>query len=156
MVSWLALLLATIELQLLVVHFKHHICCTLGIHHHSKGIYVQLLQMLDPIVISHLSIWFLRILLTFIPTFLLNKKITVEAITDIKKLYNVTRYWQGDPCVPSKYSWDGLNCSDDNHPRIISLWVHFQNIKTFVDTCCDISINISSNREKSTLNWRIT
>ena len=28
MISWLALLLATIELQLLVVHFKHHICCT--------------------------------------------------------------------------------------------------------------------------------
>ncbi|XP_050289749.1 putative leucine-rich repeat receptor-like serine/threonine-protein kinase At2g19230 [Quercus robur] len=42
---------------------------------------------------------------------------------DIKKLYNMTRNWQGDPCVPSNYSWDGLNCSDDNHPRIISLYL---------------------------------
>ena len=63
----------------------------------------------------------LRIHPTFIPMFFLNKKIIVEAITDIKKLYNVTKNWQGDPCVPSEYSWDGLNCSGDNHPRIISL-----------------------------------
>ncbi|KAM4100046.1 hypothetical protein ACB094_05G039100 [Castanea mollissima] len=52
----------------------------------------------------------------------------VEAITDIKKLYNVTRNWQGDPCVPSEYSWDGLNCSGDNHPRIISLNLSSSNL----------------------------
>uniref|UniRef100_A0A7N2KXY8 non-specific serine/threonine protein kinase n=1 Tax=Quercus lobata TaxID=97700 RepID=A0A7N2KXY8_QUELO len=45
----------------------------------------------------------------------------VEAIMDIKKMYNVTRNWQGDPCVPSEYLWDGLNCNDNHHPRIISL-----------------------------------
>ncbi|KAK7828301.1 putative leucine-rich repeat receptor-like serine/threonine-protein kinase, partial [Quercus suber] len=53
-------------------------------------------------------------------TIVQNDPPVIEAIMDIKKLYNVTRNWQGDPCVPSKYSWDGLNCSDDNHPRIIS------------------------------------
>nr|POF10764.1 putative leucine-rich repeat receptor-like serine/threonine-protein kinase [Quercus suber] len=52
----------------------------------------------------------------------------VEAITDIKKLYNVTRNWQGDPCVPSGYSWDGLNCSGDNHPRIITLNLSSSNL----------------------------
>ncbi|XP_059431579.1 putative leucine-rich repeat receptor-like serine/threonine-protein kinase At2g19230 [Corylus avellana] len=45
----------------------------------------------------------------------------VEAIMEIKELYSVTRNWQGDPCVPSNFSWDGLNCSNDNPPRIISL-----------------------------------
>ncbi|XP_065638280.1 putative leucine-rich repeat receptor-like serine/threonine-protein kinase At2g19230 [Quercus suber] len=39
----------------------------------------------------------------------------------IKKLYNVTRNWQGDPYLPSEYSWDGLKCGDNNHPMIISL-----------------------------------
>ncbi|KAF3944010.1 hypothetical protein CMV_029485 [Castanea mollissima] len=36
-------------------------------------------------------------------------------------MYNVTRNWQGDPCIPSEYLWDGLNCNDNHHPRIISL-----------------------------------
>ncbi|XP_042967729.1 putative leucine-rich repeat receptor-like serine/threonine-protein kinase At2g19230 [Carya illinoinensis] len=45
----------------------------------------------------------------------------VQAIMEIKTRYNVTRNWQGDPCVPSEYSWDGLNCINDNPPRIISL-----------------------------------
>ncbi|XP_030949057.1 putative leucine-rich repeat receptor-like serine/threonine-protein kinase At2g19230 [Quercus lobata] len=35
----------------------------------------------------------------------------VEAIMEIKKLYKLTRNWQGDPCVPREYSWDGLHCS---------------------------------------------
>ncbi|XP_023912841.2 putative leucine-rich repeat receptor-like serine/threonine-protein kinase At2g19230 isoform X2 [Quercus suber] len=35
----------------------------------------------------------------------------VEAIVEIKKLYKLTRNWQGDPCVPREYSWDGLHCS---------------------------------------------
>ena len=90
----------------------------------AKAYMFNFLQMLDLPVTFHLSIWFcIKNSPNFlIPMFLLNKKIIVEAITDIKKLYNVTsRNWQGDPCVPSEYSWDGLNCSGDNHPRIISL-----------------------------------
>ncbi|KAM4111064.1 hypothetical protein ACJW30_05G039900 [Castanea mollissima] len=60
----------------------------------------------------------------FQPIELPNKTVAiddVEAIMGIKKLYNVTRNWQGDPCLPSEYSWDGLKCSDNNHPMIISL-----------------------------------
>ncbi|KAG7992329.1 hypothetical protein I3843_02G122500 [Carya illinoinensis] len=52
----------------------------------------------------------------------------VEAIMEIKKLYRMTRNWQGDPCAPSEYSWDGLNCSNDNPPRIISLNLSSSNL----------------------------
>ncbi|KAK0598719.1 hypothetical protein LWI29_037334 [Acer saccharum] len=45
----------------------------------------------------------------------------VKAIKDIKSIYHITRNWQGDPCLPSNFSWEGLNCSNDSTPRIISL-----------------------------------
>ncbi|KAL4625887.1 hypothetical protein ACB092_05G057700 [Castanea dentata] len=47
----------------------------------------------------------------------------VGAITKIKSTYGVKRNWQGDPCAPQTYSWEGLNCSYDgyNAPRVISL-----------------------------------
>ncbi|XVF86733.1 hypothetical protein PTKIN_Ptkin18bG0065900 [Pterospermum kingtungense] len=47
----------------------------------------------------------------------------VEAIMDIKSTYGLKRNWQGDPCTPKSYSWDGLNCSYEGSdpPRIISL-----------------------------------
>ncbi|XP_044496589.1 senescence-induced receptor-like serine/threonine-protein kinase [Mangifera indica] len=45
----------------------------------------------------------------------------VSVIKDLKQKYRVTRNWQGDPCVPSSFSWEGLNCTNDGTPRIISL-----------------------------------
>ncbi|KAJ7963127.1 protein kinase family protein [Quillaja saponaria] len=47
----------------------------------------------------------------------------VDSITNIKATYGVTRNWQGDPCAPVAYLWNGLNCSQDGHepPRITSL-----------------------------------
>lgn len=49
--------------------------------------------------------------------------IAVNALRNIKSTYGVKRNWQGDPCVPKNYWWDGLNCSyEDNNPsRILSL-----------------------------------
>lgn len=47
--------------------------------------------------------------------------IVVEAITAIKVEYKVKMgSWTGDPCVPRRYAWDGLNCSHDvlDPPRI--------------------------------------
>uniref|UniRef100_A0A7N0UY99 Protein kinase domain-containing protein n=1 Tax=Kalanchoe fedtschenkoi TaxID=63787 RepID=A0A7N0UY99_KALFE len=46
-----------------------------------------------------------------------------QAVNNIKSTYNVSRIWQGDPCAPQNYSWDGLACSfsDSKPPRIISL-----------------------------------
>ncbi|PON46762.1 Malectin-like carbohydrate-binding domain containing protein [Trema orientale] len=47
----------------------------------------------------------------------------VEAITNIKLVYEVEKNWEGDPCAPEAYLWDGLNCSyNANNPsRIVSL-----------------------------------
>ncbi|KAK3220087.1 hypothetical protein Dsin_014057 [Dipteronia sinensis] len=47
----------------------------------------------------------------------------VEAITNIKATYGLKKNWQGDPCVPRTFLWDGLNCSDSSNdqPRITSL-----------------------------------
>jgi len=51
---------------------------------------------------------------------------------NIKTIYgfNKTSSWQGDPCVPKLYRWDGLNCSYPNfeQPRIISLYVLLVNL----------------------------
>ncbi|XP_056176393.1 putative leucine-rich repeat receptor-like serine/threonine-protein kinase At2g19230 isoform X2 [Syzygium oleosum] len=53
----------------------------------------------------------------------------VKAINDIKATYYIKREsWQGDPCVPSNYAWDGLNCSNENPPRIISLKLSSSNL----------------------------
>ncbi|GKV36579.1 hypothetical protein SLEP1_g44692 [Rubroshorea leprosula] len=45
----------------------------------------------------------------------------VDAILNIKLIYGLKRNWQGDPCAPPAYLWEGLNCSDNDPPRIISL-----------------------------------
>ncbi|KAF7843432.1 LRR receptor-like serine/threonine-protein kinase IOS1 [Senna tora] len=47
----------------------------------------------------------------------------VDAITTIQSTYGVTRNWQGDPCGPIAYMWNGLNCTynGDNAPRITTL-----------------------------------
>ncbi|XP_056176396.1 probable LRR receptor-like serine/threonine-protein kinase At1g05700 isoform X2 [Syzygium oleosum] len=53
----------------------------------------------------------------------------VKAINDIKATYHIKREsWQGDPCVPRNYTWDGLNCSYGNPPRIISLKLSSSNL----------------------------
>ncbi|KAI5555563.1 hypothetical protein BDE02_19G090500 [Populus trichocarpa] len=45
----------------------------------------------------------------------------VDAIMAIKKAYKIDRVdWQGDPCLPLP-TWSGLQCNNDNPPRIISL-----------------------------------
>nr|GEZ05380.1 leucine-rich repeat transmembrane protein kinase protein [Tanacetum cinerariifolium] len=45
------------------------------------------------------------------------------AISNTKSVYGLKRNWQGDPCVPQAYAWDGLNCSykETETSRIISL-----------------------------------
>ncbi|KAL6335715.1 hypothetical protein AAG906_039478 [Vitis piasezkii] len=41
-------------------------------------------------------------------------QINVDAIKKIKMVYKVKKNWQGDPCLPIEFSWDGLSCSDSN------------------------------------------
>ncbi|XP_057977166.1 putative leucine-rich repeat receptor-like protein kinase At2g19210 [Malania oleifera] len=47
----------------------------------------------------------------------------VHAVMNIKSMYGVKKNWQGDPCAPKTYMWNGLNCSYSgyNTLRIISL-----------------------------------
>ncbi|XP_010500779.2 PREDICTED: probable LRR receptor-like serine/threonine-protein kinase At1g51880 [Camelina sativa] len=49
----------------------------------------------------------------------------VSAMVNIKTTYDLSKKvsWQGDPCIPQSYRWEGLNCSypDSEPPRIISL-----------------------------------
>lgn len=47
----------------------------------------------------------------------------VQAVLNIKSGYELKRDWQGDPCTPKAYSWDGLICSSNitDLPRIISV-----------------------------------
>ncbi|XP_030968234.1 putative leucine-rich repeat receptor-like serine/threonine-protein kinase At2g19230 [Quercus lobata] len=53
----------------------------------------------------------------------------VEAIKDIKKQYTLPRNWQGDPCVPREYSWDGLHCSYNyTIPSIISVDLSYNDL----------------------------
>ncbi|KAL9309382.1 putative LRR receptor-like serine/threonine-protein kinaseRLK-Pelle-LRR-I-1 family [Arabidopsis thaliana] len=49
----------------------------------------------------------------------------VSAMMNIKETYGLSKKisWQGDPCAPQLYRWEGLNCSypDSEASRIISL-----------------------------------
>ncbi|XP_042466304.1 probable LRR receptor-like serine/threonine-protein kinase At1g05700 [Zingiber officinale] len=47
----------------------------------------------------------------------------VDAMTVIKEWYRIQRNWMGDPCSPSAFVWDGLNCtySLSNSPRVTAL-----------------------------------
>ncbi|CAB4272462.1 unnamed protein product [Prunus armeniaca] len=47
----------------------------------------------------------------------------VDAIASIKSTYNIKRNWQGDPCAPQDYVWQGVKCNHQEFesPRIISL-----------------------------------
>ncbi|GMH17627.1 hypothetical protein Nepgr_019468 [Nepenthes gracilis] len=38
----------------------------------------------------------------------------VDAMLEIKSTYSLMKNWQGDPCSPRAYLWDGVNCTYDN------------------------------------------
>ncbi|XP_057734945.1 probable LRR receptor-like serine/threonine-protein kinase At1g05700 isoform X2 [Arachis stenosperma] len=51
------------------------------------------------------------------------QKDDVDAVTNIKRTYRVnSRNWEGDPCAPFAYKWQGVDCSSfDGFLRITSL-----------------------------------
>ncbi|RYQ87544.1 hypothetical protein Ahy_B09g095057 [Arachis hypogaea] len=53
-----------------------------------------------------------------------------EAVTNIKNAYRVeSRNWQGDPCLPNAYKWQGVDCSTiDGFLRITSLNLAHNNL----------------------------
>ncbi|KAL1218375.1 Senescence-induced receptor-like serine/threonine-protein kinase [Cardamine amara subsp. amara] len=60
----------------------------------------------------------------------------VDAMMKIKAKYRVKKNWQGDPCVPVGYSWEGLDCiQTDNttNSRIVSLNISFSELRGEID-----------------------
>ncbi|KAJ4890981.1 Leucine-rich repeat transmembrane protein kinase protein [Raphanus sativus] len=60
----------------------------------------------------------------------------VDAMTKIKDKYRVKKNWQGDPCVPVDYSWEGLDCIHSENitkPRVISLNLSFSGLTGQID-----------------------
>ncbi|KAI3796351.1 hypothetical protein L1987_39021 [Smallanthus sonchifolius] len=47
-----------------------------------------------------------------------------------KSTYGLKRNWQGDPCVPRDFIWDGVNCNfnDTDNLRIISMDLSYNNL----------------------------
>ncbi|VAI61996.1 unnamed protein product [Triticum turgidum subsp. durum] len=46
----------------------------------------------------------------------------VNYMKEVKKHYNLGRNWNGDPCSPREYTWEGLTCDYSNgnqNPRIV-------------------------------------
>ncbi|XVF86742.1 hypothetical protein PTKIN_Ptkin18bG0066800 [Pterospermum kingtungense] len=56
----------------------------------------------------------------------------VYAVMNLKSLYGLKRNWQGDPCLPQEYSWEGLNCSYEvsSPPWIRSLAHEIRNLSS--------------------------
>ncbi|KAI3521453.1 hypothetical protein L1887_10919 [Cichorium endivia] len=59
----------------------------------------------------------------------------VAAIWSIKSIYRVTRNWQGDPCAPQEFVWDGLRCiyNDTEMSRITFLNLSTSGLKGEID-----------------------
>ncbi|XP_031265641.1 receptor-like protein kinase At3g21340 [Pistacia vera] len=62
----------------------------------------------------------------------------VNAMRDIKTTYKVIRNWQGDPCLPSSFSWNGLSCNNDTNPRIISLNLSSSNLSVIAQSLSNL------------------
>ncbi|KAK4778046.1 hypothetical protein SAY87_018233 [Trapa incisa] len=57
----------------------------------------------------------------------------ITAVNDIKKVYGIKRdSWQGDPCVPKDFIWEGLQCSYDRTPRIVAVNLSFSKLRGVV------------------------
>ncbi|GLU22347.1 hypothetical protein SLE2022_384280 [Rubroshorea leprosula] len=61
----------------------------------------------------------------------------VDAILNIKSIYELKRNWQGDPCAPQAYMWEGLDCrqNDNDPPRIISLNLSSSDLTGEIPSC---------------------
>ncbi|KAI4305437.1 hypothetical protein L6164_028803 [Bauhinia variegata] len=58
-----------------------------------------------------------------------------EAIASIQSTYGLRKNWQGDPCSPIEYLWNGLNCTYDgfNSPRITTVDLSSSGLRGKID-----------------------
>ncbi|XP_073145614.1 receptor-like protein kinase At3g21340 [Henckelia pumila] len=47
----------------------------------------------------------------------------VTGLASLQKSFDVLQSWSGDPCLPSSYPWDWINCSSDSVPRVTALFL---------------------------------
>ncbi|KAJ6305792.1 hypothetical protein OIU78_021179 [Salix suchowensis] len=46
----------------------------------------------------------------------------VEGLGELRNSFSILKeIWSGDPCLPSAYTWDRINCSNDVIPRVTDL-----------------------------------
>lgn len=45
----------------------------------------------------------------------------VEGLIALQNAFNVLNDWGGDPCLPSPYSWEWVNCTSDAIPRVTAM-----------------------------------
>ncbi|RVW56960.1 Retrovirus-related Pol polyprotein from transposon TNT 1-94 [Vitis vinifera] len=58
----------------------------------------------------------------------------VEQLASLQVLYPILRQWGGDPCLPSPFTWDWVNCSTDATPRVTALYLSgFELYSSFPD-----------------------
>ncbi|KAK3410880.1 hypothetical protein EUGRSUZ_J02909 [Eucalyptus grandis] len=93
-----------------------------------------------PPIINALEIFLIRELPN-VPTALDD----VKALTDTKAEYTINKdSWQGDPCVPRKFSWDGVNCSYEDTPRVISLNLSSSNLRGIISSSLSNILELDS------------
>ncbi|CBI16211.3 unnamed protein product, partial [Vitis vinifera] len=52
----------------------------------------------------------------------------VEQLASLQVLYPILGQWGGDPCLPSPFTWDWVNCSSDATPRVTALKLYDNSI----------------------------
>ncbi|KMZ67174.1 putative Protein kinase [Zostera marina] len=78
-----------------------------------------------PPIISGIEVYEVHDLTALIST----KDEEVEDMLELKEFYKLTKNWQGDPCVPKDYVWEGVECSSENlNSSIISLNLSFSGL----------------------------
>ncbi|KAJ7975316.1 Leucine-rich repeat receptor-like protein kinase [Quillaja saponaria] len=45
----------------------------------------------------------------------------VEGLEALRKEFDLLKSWSGDPCLPSRYTWEWLDCNTDASPRVTAL-----------------------------------
>ncbi|KAG8055045.1 hypothetical protein GUJ93_ZPchr0001g31055 [Zizania palustris] len=60
----------------------------------------------------------------------------VDYMTEVKKYYGLVRNWNGDPCSPIEYSWEGLTCdyaATNPNPKITKVNLSFSGLRGVLD-----------------------
>ncbi|XLS97442.1 hypothetical protein HN51_040177, partial [Arachis hypogaea] len=105
------------QVRLNTIYHKSSICISRGCGWQHLGPFINLgaFYLCGISLAATLAFWVKLRVLIFMRT--------TSAIMNVKSNYGIKRNWQGDPCIPLSYMWDGVNCSyaGSSSPRIIYL-----------------------------------